>query len=51
MLYCEFGLKSGHLAERMRVEGMEASHFAGGLKALFAHAKQRGIATLELAGG
>lgn len=47
VLYCEFGLKSGHLAELMRAEGMDASHFGGGLRALFAWAKDQGIATPE----
>ena len=45
MLYCEFGLKSGHLAELMRREGIEARHFAGGLKALIAWAGENGLAT------
>lgn len=47
VLYCEFGLKSGHLAELMRREGIEASHFAGGLKALIAYARSQGIDTPE----
>ena len=42
VLYCEFGLKSAHLAERMRAEGHEAWHFRGGLRALVAHARARG---------
>jgi len=33
-LYCEFGLKSGHLAERMRAEGIEAVSIRGGAGAL-----------------
>ncbi len=45
VLYCEFGLKSGHLAELMRREGMQAWHFAGGLKALVSYAKDQGIPT------
>ena len=45
VLYCEFGLKSGHLAELMRREGLQASHFAGGVKALIRHAAQNGLAT------
>jgi thiamine biosynthesis protein ThiI len=48
VLYCEFGLKSGHLAELMRREGLRASHFAGGLKALIAWARSRGIPTPDL---
>jgi thiamine biosynthesis protein ThiI len=34
VLVCEFGLKSAHLADLMRREGFEASHFAGGLPEL-----------------
>jgi thiamine biosynthesis protein ThiI len=45
VLYCEFGLKSGHLAELMQREGLEARHFAGGLKALMAHAGRQGVDT------
>ncbi len=47
VLYCEFGLKSGHLAELMRREGFDASHFAGGLRALAAWSQERGLATPE----
>lgn len=45
VLYCEFGLKSGHLAEQMRREGLRASHFAGGTQALIRYADQNGLAT------
>ncbi len=45
VLYCEFGLKSGHLAELMRANGLRATHFAGGLKALIAYARETGVAT------
>jgi rhodanese-related sulfurtransferase len=31
VLYCEFGLKSAHLAELMRRAGFEAFHVKGGL--------------------
>ena len=34
LLYCEFGLKSAHLADRMRAAGLDARHFSGGEKAL-----------------
>ena len=34
VLYCEFGLKSAHLAERMRSEGFDAKSFASGATAL-----------------
>ena len=45
VLYCEFGLKSGHLADLMRREGMRASHFAGGLKALIDYTRKAGLPT------
>jgi len=48
VLYCEFGLKSAHLAERMRADGLDASNFRGGLRALVAHARARQIAGPEL---
>ena len=32
VLYCEFGLKSAHLADLMRREGLKASHVSGGLR-------------------
>jgi len=48
LLYCEFGLKSAHLAELMRRAGLEAHHFRGALAALVAHARERGIAPPEL---
>ncbi len=34
VLYCEFGLKSAHLAELMRDAGFEAFNFRGGMKKL-----------------
>jgi rhodanese-related sulfurtransferase len=34
VLYCEIGLKSAHLAEFMRKEGLQAFHIPGGLKTL-----------------
>jgi thiamine biosynthesis protein ThiI len=49
VLYCEFGLKSAHLAERMRAEGFDASHFRGGLRQLVAHARARRVSGPELA--
>jgi thiamine biosynthesis protein ThiI len=45
VLYCEFGLKSAHLAELMRREGLDAYHFRGGLPELLRHARERGIPT------
>jgi len=41
VLYCEFGLKSAHAAERMRAAGLDARHFRGGLRALVAYARSR----------
>ncbi|MEE3329353.1 MAG: tRNA uracil 4-sulfurtransferase ThiI [Myxococcota bacterium] len=37
VLYCEFGLKSAHLAELMRALGLEATSFRGGAPALRKH--------------
>ncbi len=34
VLYCEIGLKSAHLAELMRKEGLRAFHVPGGLRAV-----------------
>lgn len=34
LVYCEFGLKSAHLADRMRRGGLSAQHFSGGDRAL-----------------
>jgi len=34
VLYCEFGLKSAHLAEFMRKQGFDAANFHGGTRAL-----------------
>ena len=42
VLYCEFGLKSAHLAERMRAEGLDASHFKGGSANLSRWMESRG---------
>ena len=48
VLYCEFGLKSAHLAELMRRHGLHARHFAGGLEALIGYARERGLPTPDL---
>jgi tRNA uracil 4-sulfurtransferase len=48
LVYCEFGLKSAHLAELMRKSGLRAHNFRGGLRRLVAHAEARGIAGPEL---
>ncbi len=48
VLYCEFGLKSAHLAETMRRDGYDASNFRGGLAALVALARSRGGAAPKL---
>ena len=37
VLYCEFGLKSSHLAELMVREGLRAYHFRGGTRAIRRH--------------
>jgi thiamine biosynthesis protein ThiI len=34
VLYCDYGLKSAHLAELMREAGLRAHHFRGGTRAL-----------------
>ena len=34
VVYCEYGLKSAHLAEQMREAGLLAHHFRGGTRAL-----------------
>ncbi len=39
LLYCEVGMKSAHLAERMRDAGFDAAHLAGGLRAAMRCAK------------
>jgi len=43
VLYCEFGLKSAHLAESMRRDGYDASNFRGGLAALVALARAKSV--------
>jgi len=40
LLYCEFGLKSAHLAELMVREGLRAYHFRGGTRALRRHCEE-----------
>ena len=47
VLYCEFGLKSAHLAELMTREGMRATHFGHGLKDLVRYAQGQGVGTPE----
>jgi thiamine biosynthesis protein ThiI len=42
LVYCEFGLKSAHLADRMRQAGLDARHFSGGEKALRKWTSKRG---------
>jgi thiamine biosynthesis protein ThiI len=43
VIYCEFGLKSAHLAELMQREGFQAAHFKRGLGDLLAVARAQGI--------
>lgn len=42
LFYCEVGLKSAHLAERMRDAGFEAYSFRGGVEPLQAYARRQG---------
>lgn len=41
VLYCEFGLKSAHLADLMRRTNLTAHHFAGGLPQLKRYAESK----------
>lgn len=43
VLYCELGLKSAYLAERMRKEGYRAFNFKGGLKGLMLYALEHDL--------
>ena len=43
ILYCEYGLKSAHLAEMMREAGHRALHFRGGTRTLRRWAEKQGI--------
>jgi thiamine biosynthesis protein ThiI len=43
VLYCEFGLKSAHLAELMNREKLRATHFGRGLKNLIDYARGQGL--------
>jgi thiamine biosynthesis protein ThiI len=45
VVYCEFGLKSAHLAELMRRLGFRASHFKRGLADLLEYAQKQGVPT------
>jgi len=40
VLYCEFGLKSAHLAELMVREGLRVRHFRGGTRAIRRHCER-----------
>jgi thiamine biosynthesis protein ThiI len=42
VLYCEFGLKSAHLADLMRRAGFDARHVSGGLRAARRLAEEAG---------
>lgn len=48
VLYCELGLKSAHLAERMHDLGYRAFHFKGGIKSLMQYAVKRDLVSPEL---
>jgi len=48
VLYCEFGLKSAHLAELMREAGLTAHHMGDGLKAVIGQAAAHGFDVPEI---
>jgi thiamine biosynthesis protein ThiI len=48
VVYCEIGLKSAHLAYRMRQSGLDAFNFRGGLKPLLRHAVSRDLVAPEI---
>ena len=48
VLYCEFGLKSAHLADMMRTAGFDASHFKRGSATLMRYARGKGMPVTEL---
>lgn len=48
VLYCEFGLKSAFLAEKLRAAGHNAFNFRGGLRGLIDHAASRNLVPLEI---
>jgi thiamine biosynthesis protein ThiI len=43
VLYCEFGLKTAQLAEKMQSAGYEAYSFKGGLRAVREYAENEGL--------
>lgn len=47
LLYCEIGMKSAHLAERMRAAGLRADHLAGGLRSAMQCAEGRSARSVE----
>ncbi|HVP31632.1 MAG TPA: tRNA uracil 4-sulfurtransferase ThiI [Myxococcota bacterium] len=48
VVYCDFALKSAHLAEVMRKHGLDAAHLRGGLKRAVVLARERGLGGPEL---
>lgn len=48
VLYCELGLKSAHLAERMRQAGFHAFNFKGGMRNLLRYAVDRDLVPPEI---
>ena len=44
VFYCEVGLKSAHLAERLRARGVQAFHFAGGMRDVLRRARDEDAA-------
>lgn len=51
VVYCEVGLKSAHLAERMKRAGYRAYNFKGGMKNLMRYAMERDLVPAELVPG
>lgn len=48
VLVCEVGLKSAHLAEKMRESGFRAFHFGGGIRDLMSLAEKERLVDLSL---
>ena len=48
VLYCEFGLKSAHLADLMRSAGLDASHVRQGSATLMRDERDKGTAPTRL---
>jgi thiamine biosynthesis protein ThiI len=46
--YCEVGIKSAQLAEKLRKSGIEAYHFKGGMRELMRYAIEHDLVPIEL---